>query len=165
VRLLISEEQDQVEVKAEITALIKEKLESILYEEDFSREFVDAAEVSMVFTDDQKIAVLNERYRGVAGATDVLSFPMLDDEEIEGGQDQFLLGDIVISVPRALEQSEEYGHSLLRELLFLAVHGMLHLLGYDHQTEAGAQRMRSKEKKALALIGASAEQEDGQTEI
>jgi probable rRNA maturation factor len=165
VRLLISEEQDQVEVKAEITALIKEKLESILYEEDFSREFVDAAEVSMVFTDDQKIALLNERYRGVAGATDVLSFPMLDDEEIEGGQDQFLLGDIVISVPRALEQSEEYGHSLLRELLFLAVHGMLHLLGYDHQTEADAQRMRSKEKKALAMISASAEQEDGQTEI
>ncbi|MDD2361315.1 MAG: rRNA maturation RNase YbeY, partial [Syntrophaceticus schinkii] len=110
------------------------------------------------------------RYRGVAGTTDVLSFPMMDGDDdlvdLDGLQDEFLLGDIVISVPRALEQAREYGHSLAREMLFLAVHGMLHLLGYDHQMKADAARMRLKEKKVLEMVDLAVElDEDGRTEI
>lgn len=166
-QLLISEEQNQVEVKAKISALIKEALEKVLEGEEFSREFIDAAEISMVFIDDQKMAVFNERYRGIAGTTDVLSFPMLDDDDnLDELQGEFLLGDIVISVPRALEQAREYGHSLGREMLFLAVHGMLHLLGYDHEIEADAMRMRSKEKKVLDMVDLAVEHdEDGKTNI
>ncbi|MGB4504205.1 MAG: rRNA maturation RNase YbeY [Syntrophaceticus sp.] len=165
-QLLISDEQRQVEVKAEITALIKEALEKVLEEEGFSRDFIDVAEVSMVFVDDEKMAVLNERYRGVVGTTDVLSFPMMDDEDVDGFQDEFLLGDIVISVPRALEQAQEYGHPFVKEMLFLAVHGMLHLLGYDHELEDDAKRMISKEKKVLNMIGPVVEHDgDGRTKI
>lgn len=166
-QLLISEEQNQVEVKAKISALIKEALEKVLEGEEFSREFIDAAEISMVFIDDQKMAVFNERYRGIAGTTDVLSFPMLDDDDnLDELQGEFLLGDIVISVPRALEQARGYGHSLGREMLFLAVHGMLHLLGYDHEIEADAMRMRSKEKKVLDMVDLAVEHdEDGKTNI
>jgi probable rRNA maturation factor len=170
VQLLISEEQSQVDVGSEIKDLIREALGKLLKEEEFSQEFIDAAEVSMILTDDQKMAVLNERYRGVAGTTDVLSFPMMDGDDdlvdLDGLQDEFLLGDIVISVPRALEQAREYGHSLAREMLFLAVHGMLHLLGYDHQLKADAARMRSKEKKVLKMVDLAVElDEDGRTEI
>jgi probable rRNA maturation factor len=104
VQLLISEEQSQVDVGSEIKDLIREALGKLLKEEEFSQEFIDAAEVSMILTDDQKMAVLNERYRGVAGTTDVLSFPMMDGDDdlvdLDGLQDEFLLGDIVISVPR-----------------------------------------------------------------
>ena len=166
-QLLISKEQNQVEVKAKISALIKEALEKVLEGEEFSREFIDAAEISMVFIDDQKMAVFNERYRGIAGTTDVLSFPMLDDDDnLDELQGEFLLGDIVISVPRALEQARGYGHSLGREMLFLAVHGMLHLLGYDHEIEADAMRMRSKEKKVLDMVDLAVEHdEDGRTDI
>ncbi|HHV35277.1 MAG TPA: rRNA maturation RNase YbeY [Syntrophomonadaceae bacterium] len=160
-QLLISEEQSQVDVGSEIRALIREALENLLREEEFSQEFIDAAEVSMIFIDDQKMAVLNERYRGFAGTTDVLSFPMMGDndgiDDLEVFQDELLLGDIVISVPRALEQAQEYGHSFAQEMLFLAVHGMLHLLGYDHQIEADAARMRSKEKKILKMVDLSME--------
>lgn len=80
-RLLISKEQKQVEVKAEIITLIKEALDMVLEEEEFSPDFIDAAEVSMVLIDDQQMATLNKRYRGIADTTDVLSFPMLDSEE------------------------------------------------------------------------------------
>lgn len=166
-RLLISKEQKQVEVKAEIITLIKEALDMVLEEEEFSPDFIDAAEVSMVLIDDQQMATLNKRYRGIADTTDVLSFPMLDSEdEFEDYQDEFLLGDIVISVPRALEQAHEYGHSLTIEIVFLSVHGMLHLLGYDHQTEAERMKMRAKEKKVLGIIGLVEEHdEDGRTKI
>lgn len=154
-QLLISEEQSRVRVGPEVCALIKEALEKLLREEDFSQEFIAAAEVSMIMIDDQKMAVLNERYRCVSRTTDVLSFPMLDDGDQLAGleclHDELLLGDIVISVPRAVEQAREYGHSLAQEMLFLAVHGMLHLLGYDHQTEDEAAKMRSKEKKILQM--------------
>lgn len=166
-QLLISKEQGQVEVKAEILALIREAMESVLEEEDFSPDFIDMAEVSMVLCDDQQMADLNSRYRGIADTTDVLSFPMLDSEdELVDLADEVLLGDIVISVPRAVEQADEYGHSLAREMIFLSVHGLLHLLGYDHQTEDQRKHMRAKEKKVLGIIGLIEEHdEDGSTKV
>lgn len=154
-QLLISEDQNQIEVSTGIKSLLKKALEKVLSEEAFSKEFIAAAEVSMVFVDDHKMAELNEHYRGVSGTTDVLSFPMLDDEEDQPeGPGEFLLGDIVISVSKAFEQSKEYGHSLDREMAFLAVHGMLHLMGYDHEkSEAAELKMREKERRVLDDLG------------
>lgn len=110
----------------------------------------DEAEVSLVFVDDSYIRDLNLQYRNIDRSTDVLSFPMLEGESFphECGA-EILLGDIVISLPTAQRQAEEYGHSLQREVSYLAVHGMLHLLGYDHQEEEDKRVMRQKEEEIL----------------
>ncbi|MDR9755871.1 MAG: rRNA maturation RNase YbeY [Thermacetogeniaceae bacterium] len=164
-QLLINEKQDQIQVDSEIKELLKRALETVLEGEAFSQEFIDAVEVSLVLTDDSEMAELNDYYRGVEGTTDVLSFPMMEDEPSEGPTEELLLGDIVISVPRAQAQAEEYGHSLARELVFLAVHGMLHLLGYDHLTEEEAAIMRAKEKKVMKQIGIGRFGENGGAEF
>lgn len=101
---------------------------------------VTAGEVSVLVTDDEGIRRLNRRFRAADKATDVLSFPL-------GGE---CLGDIVISLPRAREQAADYGHSLRREVAFLAAHGTLHLLGYDHETnEEDAAEMERKQDELL----------------
>lgn len=114
-------------------------------------------EVSLVIADDATLQQLNVSYRGIDRATDVLSFPLQAPEEILGQEQTFVgppdevlrLGDVVVSFPRAKEQAADYGHSLARELAFLTAHGVLHLLGYDHEDEAGRQVMRAKEEAAL----------------
>ena len=113
-----------------------------------------AVEVSVALVDDRTIARLNRQYRGKEGPTDVLSFPLadsLDEPQPEGGP--VLLGEVVISVARALEQAERYGHSPQRELAYLAVHGCLHLLGYDHHDPASQRIMRAREEAALEACG------------
>lgn len=115
-------------------------------------------EIDIVFVDDEEIRDLNARYRGLDAPTDVLSFPLREAGEGRGG---FIgppdgvqrLGDIVISLPRAVEQAHEFGHSLRREVGYLLVHGLLHLLGYDHETEAERDVMRAKEEAALGRVG------------
>lgn len=124
-------------------------------------EGIDSGEVALTFTDDDAIRELNRTYRGIDRPTDVLSFPMRErlDEEPDivwpegedAGDDS--LGDIVISVPRAKAQSEEYGHSLEREIGFLFVHGFLHLIGYDHDNEETEAAMFSKQETILAEVG------------
>lgn len=131
--------------------------------------------VTLTLTDDEGITELNRQYRGLDKPTDVLSFSLLEGEEAdiafedeyesseedsdwqdEGKpQDPFadLLGDIVISVPRAEAQAEEYGHSVERELGFLFVHGFLHLLGYDHEDEDGEREMVAKQEAVLREAG------------
>lgn len=116
-----------------------------------------AAEVSVVVTDDAELHELNREYRGVDAPTDVLSFPMYDPAE-EAAADESdpacaLLGDIVISLERAERQAEEFGHSVERELGYLAAHGLLHLLGYDHETDGERERMRALEEAALEALG------------
>lgn len=112
-------------------------------------------EVSVVLVDDGAIHELNRNYRGKDCATDVLSFALNEGEEPEviDGPGETLLGDIIISLPTAARQAEEYNHSLERELAFLTVHGMLHLLGYDHMDEAERQEMRGEEEHILGLLG------------
>ncbi|AKX93350.1 rRNA maturation RNase YbeY [Neomoorella thermoacetica] len=115
------------------------------------------AEVSLTLVDDAAIKELNRTYRGVDAPTDVLSFALEEkgpDEPAyaDPGGDK-LLGDIIISVPTAVRQAGEYGHSLARELAFLAVHGFLHLLGYDHDTAAGAADMEARQEAILAGVG------------
>lgn len=112
------------------------------------------AEVSLMLVDDQRIHALNLEYRGVDRPTDVLSFALQEEmeEEPDSEFEDEMLGDVVISVPRAKAQAKEYDHSFERELVYLAVHGTLHLLGYDHEEEADKQKMRHKEEEVMALL-------------
>ncbi len=114
------------------------------------------SEVSVVLVDNQYIQELNSQYRGLDQPTDVLSFAMEEDategQEVLPEDAPELLGDIFISMERAVEQSKEYEHSLIRELNYLAIHGLLHLLGYDHQTPEDTAAMRAEEEKILAAF-------------
>ena len=109
----------------------------------------DPADVSVALVDDAYIRMLNREYRGVDQPTDVLAFPMDPDE---GTHAEPMLGDIVISVERARDQARQFKHPLRREIAFLAVHGLLHLLGYEDETESGASAMWSKQKELLERI-------------
>lgn len=118
-----------------------------------------ACQVSITLCEDDYIHSLNKQFRGIDKATDVLSFPLLLFDEgvmAEGvgdyDGDELLLGDIVINVDRAKAQAIEFGHSFDRELGFLCVHSMLHLLGYDHEEKEDALKMRGLEEKILAFI-------------
>ena len=115
----------------------------------------DSDEVSVVFCDDAYIRQLNRDYRGQDKATDVLSFALDEGEEpdVHDGPAQHLLGDIIISLDTAARQAEDYGHTLEREMAYLAIHGMLHLLGYDHMDEADQQEMRTEEEYVLTRLG------------
>ncbi|WP_313639528.1 rRNA maturation RNase YbeY [Paenibacillus sp. FSL K6-0276] len=153
-------EQEEYEIKDDLIAL----LESILQKAG-EAEGIDQGEVALTFVDNARIHELNLEYRGIDRPTDVLSFAMNEsgeDEldiiyEVQEGEAledvPDVLGDIIISVTRAQEQAQEYGHSLERELGFLFVHGFLHLLGYDHQDEASEAEMMSKQEKVLAQVG------------
>jgi probable rRNA maturation factor len=115
------------------------------------------SEVSVTFVSNERIQEINREYRDKDNPTDVISFAMeeLGEGEIElaGIEMPRVLGDIIISVPKAIEQAEEYGHSFLRELGFLAVHGFLHLLGYDHMTEEEEKEMFTLQKDILDEYG------------
>jgi probable rRNA maturation factor len=128
-------------------------------EEALRREGAPDAEVSVTLVDDARIKELNRTYRGLDRPTDVLSFALREGEDSyklppDAGIPE-LLGDVVISLPRARFQAAEYGHSLERELGYLLTHGILHLLGYDHETEEAAAVMRAKEEEVLAAVGLS----------
>jgi probable rRNA maturation factor len=116
-------------------------------------------EVSVVLADDDYIHELNRQYRGKDCPTDVLSFALNEGEEPEiiDGPEESLLGDIIISLETATRQAAEFGHSLERELAFLTVHGMLHLLGYDHEIAQEQCEMRQEEEHILSLLGISRE--------
>ena len=113
------------------------------------------AEVSVTLTNDAHIHALNRDYRGVDRPTDVISFALTESEEPEivGAKPHEVLGDLVISLERAQAQAEEYGHSALRELSFLTVHGMLHLLGYDHMEEAERLEMEAEQRAIMEELG------------
>ncbi|MBP1156327.1 MULTISPECIES: rRNA maturation RNase YbeY [unclassified Paenibacillus] len=156
----------------EITPALIEKLEELLRLAGALEQVTDG-EVALTFTDDAVIQELNKQYRGLDKPTDVLSFAMqeMGDDEIEiiyGDEDDGIgdgdtdeedeefdepLGDIIISVPRAIAQAEDYGHSIDRELGFLFVHGFLHLIGYDHQDEDEEQVMFAKQEQILQQAG------------
>lgn len=121
----------------------------------------DDVEIGLTLVDDEAMAELNQQYRSVSGPTDVLSFPMWTGDQLkEMGthpdkypERPLLLGDVVISVETARRQAEEYGHSFGREMAFLLVHGVLHLLGYEHDDDASRAEMRAREEAVLAATG------------
>lgn len=126
---------DMLAFTSEMMALVKRVVERVLQLEKVE----NALEVSILITNNQEIKALNAEYRQQDVATDVLSFTM----------DAEYLGDIVISMDKVLEQAEKYGHSVERELAFLTVHGLLHLLGYDHQVASDQLCMRQREEEIL----------------
>lgn len=117
----------------------------------------EEAEMSISFVDNKEIQQLNKDYRDIDEPTDVISFALeekVDGElQIIGEEIPVTLGDIIISVEQAKKQAEEYGHSFIREISFLAVHGFLHLLGYDHMTEKEEKEMFSRQEEILAEFG------------
>lgn len=156
-RILIGNQQQQTKV----TRRIEEILEQLASHVGSSFDLSPKTEVSLTFVDDEAIRELNCTYRNVDSPTDVLSFAFDETAEDEpiylSNSDTLLLGEIVISMERAVSQAEEFGHNLEREVGYLAVHGMLHLLGYDHQDEEHARSMRAQEEKFLALVGLTRE--------
>lgn len=152
VKVIISNEQSEFRIPTGVRMLVRRCCTAVLVQENFT----DPAEISVTFVDDEQIHALNKEYRNIDRATDVLSFPLGEngvyDVNIDTGAK--LLGDIVISIPHALDQADRYGHSLQREIGFLTVHSMLHLLGYDH-VNGGIEsvRMREKEEAVLTQMG------------
>ena len=133
--------QDDIEITEEIKTLVEKSIASVLKVEEID----DEVEVSVSFVGDEEIRDLNRDYRGVDRSTDVLSFPM-DDEFII---DKRILGDVIINTRRVMEQAEELGHSHERELSYLTVHSILHLLGYDHIDDEDKKKMREREKLSM----------------
>lgn len=127
-----------------IEAVIKECLKYEGYSDDY--------EVSLSFVTNDEIKELNNNFRGIDRVTDVLSFPMITEDEFEIEYEEESLGDIVISIERANEQAKEYGHSLEREICFLVCHSMFHLLGYDHMEENEAKDMHEREEAVLQKL-------------
>ena len=151
-KVYITNNQNAVKIPSGLRILIRRACNAALEYEKFEGN----TEVSVIFVDNQEIAKLNEQYRNKPTPTDVLSFPLGENNHYDINQETgaAMLGDILISMERAMEQAEMYGHSLQREVAFLTVHSMFHLLGYDH--EAGgieAVRMREKEEATLIQLG------------
>ena len=146
-----SDEQDKIKLNFNAEELIEKCTEQALVEEEID----ESAEVSVTFVDNEKIRALNNEHRGIDRETDVLSFPAFTDDgfEVNPENDAIILGDIVISLEKAKAQSEEYGHSMLRETAFLIAHSLFHLLGYDHETEAEEKEMFEKQENVLQRLG------------
>lgn len=154
VKVAISNNQKKIKVPTGIRLLIRKCCAAVLKEEGFE----ENAEVSVSFVDDEQIRELNAQFRNIDRSTDVLSFPLGEDGEYDFNNETeaYMLGDIVISMETALKQAEIYGHSLEREIGFLTVHSMLHLLGYDHVNDnLEAKIMREKEELVLGELGYS----------
>ncbi len=115
----------------------------------------DNTEISVTIVDNEEIRKINNKYRNIDRATDVLSFPLIDfdNEDLPNDGSKIYLGDIIISIERAKEQANEYGHSLDREVGFLTAHSMLHLLGYDHMVPEEEKVMFAKQEEILSNLG------------
>ncbi|MCD8188521.1 MAG: rRNA maturation RNase YbeY [Ruminococcus sp.] len=154
-KVYVKNNQTEVKVPRGIRLLIRRCCQAVLATEEFERD----AEVSVSFVSNNEIKNLNKIYRKKDSATDVLSFPLTESDgtvEINQETGAVLLGDIVISLETAVKQAANFGHSLEREVGFLTVHSMLHLLGYDHETGQLEQKiMREKEESVLEKLGIS----------
>ena len=139
-------------VTDELKALVQRAVETTLEYEEIE----DDCEVSVTFVANAAIRRMNAEYRGIDRATDVLSFPIAEDGDLEEAFDgeKLCLGDIVLSLERAREQAEEFGHPFEREVAFLCVHSTLHLLGYDHETgEEDEADMRARQREIMKIMG------------
>lgn len=146
--------QDETNAVTENYIELVEKLLNFAGEQE---DIASDAEISISFVDNKQIQVINRDYRGKDKPTDVISFAMLEMEEEEvkivGEGLPVVLGDIIISVDKAKEQAEEYNHSFERELAFLALHGFLHLLGYDHMNTEDEKKMFQRQDAILGAFG------------
>lgn len=154
IKTMISNKQKAVKVPTGIRLLIRRCCHAVLENEKME----GCYEVSVSFVDNANIKILNAQYRNKDIETDVLSFPLGENGEYDFNPETnaYMLGDVVISMEKAVEQADLYGHSLQREIAFLTVHSMLHLLGYDHE-DGGIEmvKMREKEETVLTSLGLS----------
>lgn len=156
--VLIDNRQELIAVDQKLEDFVQKVVNEVLEYEENKENY----EVSISFVNDEEIQDLNNEYRGINNPTDVLSFPMMEfeeedentdtDEQFEYIEEELPLGDIVISMDRTKAQAEEYGHSFERELSFLLVHGMLHLLGYDHEEEKDEKIMMKIQEEILEIL-------------
>ena len=148
IKVIITNDQKEIKIPTGVRMLIRRCCNAVLVNENFE----GSAEISVRFVDDEIIHELNREYRHVDRSTDVLSFPLGENGVYDINHDTGakILGDIVISMQHAVMQADLYGHSLQREIAFLTVHSMLHLLGYDHEAE-GLERVRMREMEEAVL--------------
>ena len=152
VKVMIGNEQKKIKLPKGLRPLVRKCCQAVLAAENFD----SPAEVSVLFVDNERIHQLNKLYRNKDKSTDVLSFPLGENGvyDIDNETGAYLLGDVVISIETALKQAKIYDHSLEREVGFLTVHSMLHLLGYDHENGGLEEvHMREKEETVLTQIG------------
>lgn len=160
---IIFENEQSLEFGFDCEAVAEAVINQVLDDEECPYE----SEISLTFVDNEEIHRLNKEFRQIDRPTDVLSFPMIDfhtpadydmleEDDVDGFNPEtgeLMLGDIVISVERAKEQAEDFGHDLKREIAFLIAHSMLHLLGYDHMVPEEAAVMEAKQEAALTSLG------------
>ena len=151
-KVIFSDNQKEKKIPTGIRMLLRRCCNAVLIMEEFD----GSAEVDVSFVDDKQMQELNLKHRNIDSTTDVLSFPLGENGEYDQNPETGakLLGDIVISIPRAYAQAGEYGHSFRREMAYLTAHSMLHLLGYDHEAcGIEAVRMREKEETVMEQLG------------
>ncbi|KUO51437.1 MAG: hypothetical protein APF76_13790 [Desulfitibacter sp. BRH_c19] len=138
----VNNQQDKITVEQSLIIVLEDVIKFVL-----NKETIKDYEIGVTLVDDTYIQELNSKYRGKEMPTDVLSFPLTDEDELDG--DTFVVGDVVISLETAERQSSEYGHSLLRETVYLLIHGIYHILGYTHDDVEKKKAMRAKEEDIL----------------
>ena len=148
IRVIITNSQKEVKIPTGMRMLVRRCCNAVLRLEKFPY----SAEISVTFVDNHEIRKLNAEYRNKDIETDVLSFPMGENGVYDENHATVakILGDVVISIPKALEQAQLYGHSFEREVGYLTVHSVLHLLGYDHEN-GGLERVRMREKEEYVM--------------
>ena len=151
-KVYIDDRQKKIKVPSGTRLLVRRACKATLKFENFPY----PAEISVSFVDDDEIREMNKKFRNIDASTDVLSFPLCENDDYEVSEESgyVALGDIVISIEHAQAQAEEYGHGFEREVAYLTVHSMLHLLGYDHEAGGLEQaRMREREEGVLTQLG------------
>lgn len=156
VKVIITDKQKDVKIPTGIRMLVRRCCNAVLKMEKFK----DSAEISVTFVNNKQIKELNNQYRKQNSHTDVLSFPMGENGkyDIDPETGAKILGDIVISMEKAVEQADFYGHGLQREVAYLTAHSTLHLLGYDHKDNLERVQMREKEELVMDQLGLPASQ-------
>lgn len=153
-KIYFENNQEKETVSYSLKMLIRRSVEATLAHEEID----DDCEVSVTFVDNEEIREINRKFRNIDRATDVLSFPLFDEDGMDAHVEELdcMLGDIVLSLERAREQAAEFGHSFAREVAFLTVHSMLHLLGYDHElSDEDDADMRKRQTEIVENMGLS----------
>ncbi len=152
IRVIITDRQKEIRIPRGLRMLIRRCCNAVLKLDEFK----DSAEINIILVDNASIRELNKEHRNVDAPTDVLSFPMGKNGKYEVNPETGakVLGDVVISMEKVMEQCDLYGHSMQREVAYLVAHGVLHILGYDHEKDGIEKvRMREKEEKVMELLG------------
>lgn len=150
--LIFENQQSKLDWTPELQTALVRTLEALSRRQEVNEQ----AEVGITIVDNAQIQLINAEYRGIDQPTDVISFALNDETDEPGVSseiEQYLLGDIIISLEQAAEQALEFGHSLQREVAFLGAHGLLHLLGFDHQDELGEAAMQQVTEEVLSSLG------------